>query len=332
MRTIYLHVGPHKTATSSIQTGLLRLRDHLLSHGVLFPLLPSPNFAPIPNHSAFLYSLFADQPENYHINIGQGITTPSAIVTLHSKYEEYFRTEVAPCPSDTIIFSGEDTILLSDRGLARLRAFLNEHFGPDHTIKVIYYLRAPHDWFASLVQQWIQGGWVLDDLFDGNVPNIRAKLEPFVQQFGPEHILIGKFEDAIAHRNGPAGHLLSLVSEEIAIPNIATAIENKGLCAEAVHLVSALNKITRSGDDTVSNGVARDYLDPFLRLRGARFVLPEPVQERAWRSTQESLAWIEATFGIDTYKTFEYQSQPTPMWAEEAIAGIAELIAGRINP
>lgn len=332
MKHIYLHVGPHKTATSSIQTGLFRMRDHLSSQNVFFPLLPSPDFVPIPNHSAFLYSLFADQPENYHINIGQGLTTASAVTTLNSQYEEYFRTAIAPFRRDITIFSGEDMILLSEGGLARLRAFLVEHLGSDNIVKVIYYLRTPHEWFASLVQQWVRGGWVLDDLYDKNVPNIRVKLEPFVRQFGPQNILIAKFEEAIAHPNGPVGHLLSLVSDKIAIPDSAAAIENRGLCAEAVNLVSALNKIARSAEGTASIGVQRDYLAPFLRLRGTRFVLPKPVQERAWRSAQESLAWIEATFGIDTYKKFEYQDQPTPMWAEEAITSIAALIAERIHP
>jgi hypothetical protein len=272
--------------------------------------------------------LFSDQPEKYHVNVAEGLTTASAVAETNSKYVEFFAQQIEKCQCDKILFSGEDLILLSDSGLKRLKRFFSEHFGP-HDVKVIFYLRAPHEWYASLVQQWVRGGWVLEDLLNRDapsIPNIRSKIEPYVRSFGADHILVGKFEDAISHKDGPVGHLLSFVSTEKDVPKLPTTIENRGLCAEAVTLISALNKIERSTTGNDTNGVARDYLEPFFELRGARFVLPEQEQVRAWKAARESLDWIEDTFGIEAYKTFAYQEQPIPMWSEQAISSIAEII------
>ncbi len=63
---IYLHIGLHKTGTSSLQSFLFEHRESLLRDlGVLYPSLNR-------NLSQPLFSLFSEQPQRYAQNIQGG--------------------------------------------------------------------------------------------------------------------------------------------------------------------------------------------------------------------------------------------------------------------
>jgi hypothetical protein len=328
MATIYLHVGPHKTATSSIQEGLRRYREELGLLGIYFPLLPGPDDELYENHSLLMHSLFGAEPEGYHINVARGFTTKEAVVALNHHYRDTLINEAHKCANNysAIVFSGEDMVLLSDSEIRQLREFLLCHFGRTSAIKIVFYVRAPNDWFSSLVQQWVRGGEVLDDIIDTKFFDIKAKLQPFCRHFGKDNVLIGKYEDAIHHQGGPVAHFLSLVFDGIDTSNIRSSFLNVGLCAEAVQLISALNKASREAGEGLPVGVAPEYLNRFSQIRGAKFVLPKDVQKRVWADALESLEWIQSTFGIDLYKGFEYFEPRKPMWSEDALLSIAKLV------
>ncbi|MCU0373161.1 MAG: hypothetical protein MUE56_07950, partial [Ignavibacteria bacterium] len=190
-------------------------------------------------------------------------------------------------------------------------------------MKVICYLRAPHDWFASLVQQWVRGGAVLEDALQIKFPDIRAHIEPFVRHFGKTNILIKKFEDAVEHQAGPFGHFLSQISEGLDTSRIRSRLVNTALSAEGVQLVSALNADDRAASKGLPLGVAREYLTPFCGIRGAKFVLPISTQERVWKEARKSLEWIESSFEIEMYREFEYIESSRPTWDEDALLSLA---------
>ena len=326
MATIYIHVGAHKTATSSIQEGLKRYRTQLLLRGIQFPLLPGPNGDLMENHSCLMYSLFGDEPAKYHINVGHGITTTEAALQLNAFYKECLTNEMNDFSGQALVLSGEDMILLGDSGIRRLRSFLLARLGPGSTVKVICYLRAPHDWFSSLVQQVVRGGAALEEAMTRRFPNIRTHIEPFVDHFGKSNIIIRKFEDAIAHEGGPVGHFLTQISEGFDTSQIQSRSVNSGLSAEGVELVSALNKAYAAAGKGPPVGVAREYLEPFLGIRGAKFVVPQAVQERVWQEARESLKWIESSFGISMYEEFKSIEPAGALWGENALLNVAELV------
>ena len=328
MATIYLHIGPHKTASSSIQEGLKRYREELLSQGIYFPLLPGPNNELYENHSLLIFSLFGDEPDKYHINAAHGITTRDAVNALNEKYKEFLIKEARQRASSqsAIVFSGEYMVLLSDSGIRKLKEFLLCQFGTSTSIKIIFYVRAPHDWFSSLVQQWVRGGEVLDEIVHARFFSIRDKIQPFCRHFGKSNVLIGKYEDSIQHQGGPVAHFLSLISEGFDTSTIRSSSVNIGLCAEAVQLVSALNKASREAGTGLPVGVPPNYLTRFSQIPGAKFVLPRHIQRRVWVEARESLEWIESTFGIELYNEFECIEPSKAMWSDDAVLSIAKLV------
>lgn len=328
MKTIYLHIGPHKTATSSIQSGLKQARNLLFDNGINFPLLPGPDLVPDHNHSALFYSLFCDHPENYHMNRRAGIATSHSAQRLNQEYRRTLIAELTRTDTETLLFSGEDIVLLSNGELARLKSFFSSQAGDDCAIEVICYVRSPIDWYSSLVQQWVRGGACLEDAVETPCPSLKALLQNFVDHFGPDNITIRKYEEAIAHKNGPAGHFLQSVLGLVDTGPIPRLAENKGLSAEAVYLVSALNKTMRTRGDALPEGVERPYLEPFFSIDGARFVIPRERQEAVWSSFQEDLAWIASVFGISTYANPGYREPNAQLWGDDAILSLAKLVAG----
>ena len=75
-KTLFLHIGMHKTGTSAIQHALFDQRKALKKHAINYVALAR-------NHSIPLYSLFADHSEGYPIHLIAG-RTPAEVRTLNN--------------------------------------------------------------------------------------------------------------------------------------------------------------------------------------------------------------------------------------------------------
>lgn len=148
---IILHVGLHKTGTTSIQETLfLDLNNKLLEKkGYLYPnCWPS-------NHSVSIYSAYCDDPANYHINIRMGYSADQ-IKYVNEKYLSDLKIEIDEKKLSKLIISGEGISMLSLDNLNALKKHLNSIFSNE--IKVIIYVRQPVQWAISTIQQFIKSG------------------------------------------------------------------------------------------------------------------------------------------------------------------------------
>ena len=110
----FLHVGLHKTASTSFQLACAEQKDLLNQAGIAYPVFTceEANQSYIVNHSIPLYSLFSSSPESYHINIRWGIRDIEGCKASYSR-----QLSKALDESESIILSGEDVSLLSAREL-----------------------------------------------------------------------------------------------------------------------------------------------------------------------------------------------------------------------
>lgn len=71
MKKLYLHMGFHKTGTSSFQETCKKNVGFLKAQGLLYPLFNSGHIGmeDISNHSIPIYSMFCEDPGRYHINV-----------------------------------------------------------------------------------------------------------------------------------------------------------------------------------------------------------------------------------------------------------------------
>ena len=143
-RVCHLHVGVHKTGSSSIQNSLIE--HHFVNETKYLKI----GFA---NHSIPFYSLFTNEPEKYHINRKENRSFIDCLKFNKSNLE--LIDKVLSSSSDNMIISGEDISVLPADNLKVLKCLLDSYFD---TIKVYIYIRDPHSFISSDFQELIKNG------------------------------------------------------------------------------------------------------------------------------------------------------------------------------
>lgn len=148
MKKVIIHVGLHKTATSSIQSSLAHNRHILEAQGITYPIFELQGKS-IDNHSIPFFSLFCEDPESYHINIRFNIDIQEQHKAYRAKIDELLQSKT------NVFISGEDISLLS---LDALRALTKLFQDNGFEIEAHCVVRPPYSLFCSLIQQNIKGG------------------------------------------------------------------------------------------------------------------------------------------------------------------------------
>lgn len=226
MKKIVLHVGMHKTASSSIQSTLANNIELLDLQGVHFPIfkLGERN---IDNHSIPLYSLFCETPDKYHINTRFGVDIPAQ----HLIYKEQLNTMLAE--QDIIILSGEDVCILSKDGLENLKGYLTS-FG--HKLEVHCVLRQPYSLLCSMIQQNIKGG--LESLNSINIIKVSSMVEKLMLVFGD--VQFHAFSKLKSSSTGLVREFLSQVNIDSSNFKIINA--NEGIGNQTTRLLNYINQ------------------------------------------------------------------------------------------
>jgi hypothetical protein len=290
-KTAYVHIGMHKTGTTSIQQTLARHRAVLRdSYGMVYPSVSS-------NHSFPLFSLFCDDPAEYSGNINAGATSKDAIAKRNQDFADKLKTEL-DAGGETLVLSGEDLGLLTRPGVHRLKRWLT---GYATNVRILAYVREPVAWATSHAQQQVRQGKVLETLLEhALVPRFRRRLTPWMVAFGKENVSVSDFDVA---RAGPAG-LVGHFTDQLGLPeSVHETLEqkraNESLSAEAVTLMSALNAVKPAFVDNRASADRATKIDPvFARIKGRRFSLPEEAIARTEAMSAAEVNWLHEMFGL----------------------------------
>jgi hypothetical protein len=128
MTTLYLHIGNHRTATSSIQAFMIANWDALLKRGFFHPLR-------VPRHFALFNAIFSGRR-----------TVDEVALDLNQRAGKH-KSKI-----DTLVLSDEDVCMRAD--LAILGDF-RQHFD----VKVVFALRRQDLWLESWYLQNIKWQW-----------------------------------------------------------------------------------------------------------------------------------------------------------------------------
>jgi hypothetical protein len=144
MKRIILHVGMHKTGTSSIQATLAAAdfsnsRFHYAQLGS-------------PNHSRALITATSSTPHSYHLNRKRGLS-PLEAGMLKEEFRNQIVSEAQRIPSKDIIFSAEGITNLSSTETKELIELLS----PYGSISAVAYVRPPESLIPSALQERIKG-------------------------------------------------------------------------------------------------------------------------------------------------------------------------------
>lgn len=272
---LWLHVGPSKTGTTSIQYALAKHNRQIRASGVVYPRLIS---SPIDrlrriSHHRFARAVLADNFEAVEACVENLPTAPDIIISTEDL------TMVATKRPQQIVKLAE---LLSAR----------------YDTRVIYYARSPVDRFVSSIQHGLQTGvHTLQQARTMKVPfrkySIKAHLEEFGAAFGPSNVVTREFsKSAFADRD--------LISD------FCIAIGKQGLLDHAEHKAKNVSMTLESAEAIEAYRLKTGYqgrLDPssrrFRNKGSTKFTLPDAVIEAASDLFKEDLDWLAETHGID---------------------------------
>jgi hypothetical protein len=329
-RKIVLHIGLHKTGTTTIQRVLHENREFVLrQEGVLYPSLAA-------NLSNALGTIFRDNPRNQMANKVAGFTSEK-IAAHRKKYLSSLDAEISSGRWDTLVLSGEGVSHFTEAELAKLRAW-GERYSSEWTVLVC--VRHAIDWARSVVQERQKQGDTLEQLYERPpTPKYRLKISRAISVFGRQSVRLFDFESAVEGEGGIVGAFareagLGATTGEF----LASRAQryNESLSMEAALILDALNRQhplfvgDARGPHRAGPGRELAYL---RRIKGRGFEVPEAVKERIRSQSREDVLWLNETFGLELYRdvrdsapqAHSRHEEPVQALSDPAVEGIAEV-------
>jgi hypothetical protein len=276
MRKLILHVGAHKTGTSTIQKNLSLIpKFEWDSAGYIYPIFNN-GFTNIFNHSIVIYSFFSEHADKYHMNLKFGFDNQSKVNILNEKYLQQMDT-LFNNSKETIILSGEDIGVLSESELKELKLFFISRYGVTD-FQVIYSVREHVSYLNSDLQETIKGGQTLKaftQLKVRTVENIyQNTISKFLDVFGRSSLNIYSFELAIKEKAGLTKFFINNFIPELHLCDFEEIKSNESLSYEATELISYINeKLPFYVDGVVSKERKANDLVPLWKIKGEKFAI-----------------------------------------------------------
>jgi len=281
MSTLLLHVGLHKTGSTSIQNSLKGYSRSGIKYLDLGP----------PNHSVPIRAAFTDnahpEKEGVHARVGR---TPADVAEMRRDVRERLHQQLSARGFDKFVISGEGITQLSAASLRDFKALLEQHVD---SIRVFAYVRDPAGFAISDFQQRIKAGYPGYEL---GKPNYRARLEKFLEVFGRDSFSARVFaRDALK-----GGSVVTDFCELWGIPFDPKdeVRANESLSDAAVKLLHLFNRqgVHSKGTASLARGRQR-MIRALARHFDGKFAPPPRI--RAAAIDAEDLEWLHRELDID---------------------------------
>ena len=300
IKKIYIHIGLHKTGTSSIQATLAKNKFLLKNNSIYYPTQFGIN------HSEFLVPMFMDNPSEYYLEKTKKISNE----IIEKEYEhkrELLKSELLKTDAEVLVFSGEDISGMLALELKKLNVFLKDIF-PSAEIKIVSCFREPADYVSSALQQSIKTGFCSVRPYEYKNIHYQMLIEKFNSIFDISNVIIYDFEIAKKHSRGLVGYFLEniLQVKDINNSNINILRDNDSVSDITVNICGFINRVSES--DTFAKGEGNGelryerYLNdtfPLWSLKGDKFKLDKEYVESLYKKLEPELLWIKDRFGID---------------------------------
>lgn len=229
MKKIYLHVGTHKTGSTTIQRSLYDNISTLAEHGIHY-------LSNGPNHWR-LYLAFMDEPWNWFEAKRMKL---NKLKTQNMREEVLQDTisEISSSTASTIVISSEYLSLLNRDNLIRLKDYL-QGLGEVH---IIYFSRQLINWMASDSQQCAKVGMnKVPTTYTTAILRLYDYPMKFIEVFGVKNFKMIRFEDAV--ETGLVKSLLQVIQPGCPVElELSELKANTSVSSEAVKMFFLLNK------------------------------------------------------------------------------------------
>ena len=193
MKEVILHIGLHKTGSTSIQTALKGYNKN----GVKSIAFKEAN------HSIPMFTIFSNNRYKYHIWKKQELSKDD-IDKKRNEYLDILKKELRNEKVKTLIISGEDLSSLNDHEVKVLSEFLNAE---QVSTTIVCYVRHPLSWAASAVQELAKNGNSFPNL--DNFFNVR--LIKYIEFFGKKNMKVFDYQKSSAKEKSVVKHFSKIL-------------------------------------------------------------------------------------------------------------------------
>lgn len=251
-KKIILHMGAHKTGTTTIQKTFFANRDKLRANGI--------EYVGIDTHDLYLFAYFYRNFSDPHHFLG--LTPEEAERRANVRIAEV-RKQIEESPCETVIVSTEHFCLLPPAGIRDLNAYMRE-LGD---VRAVYYYRELLSWMESDTQQVAKTGHnIYPTQYKVAVARLYRIPLDISRLMGRENTTFIKFEHAV--KEGITNSLLKAfdlpVLEKMGIEEITG---NVGISGTAVRAFFIYNRLFPRG----SEGRSKAMVQRIMRLSGEKY-------------------------------------------------------------
>ena len=296
-----LHVGMHKTGSTSIQNSLKELDDDKFYYARLIDR---------PNHSVTVNTIFS-KPNDPRLSKRWFATVEDAEKQAKEGRRD-LNASVEAANGRALVLSGEGMLSMPAASISKLKKYLNRH-GYEN-IEVIAYIRPPIGYISSAVQQKIKAGNNSTLMTSKSVPNYQARFSNYDEVFGADNVHLYKFDPNSFTNRDVVADFCSKTG--IPMSSITPIRLNESISRLAAQLRFQYTAYAEAeGLRRLSGGIAATLCGRLLALDTTRFRLAPSVIRPVVDSVRSDVEWMEKRLGQSLQEVFS--DEPTDVRSEE---------------
>jgi len=290
IKTVYMHIGTMKTATSSIQDTLYQNQEILKKNNFLYPSeLRS-------NHSTDFNRLFNINEYKSDTSHKLGIDK-NKIKILNNETIDKIQKSLTNNNCQNVIFSAETLSFLTLKEFKGLKKFFADLF-PEALLKIVICFRNPEEFYASLLSEWEKKGKISD--YSIKQRAMATLLPDLHSVFGQKNVIDYSFHDACSDKFGPVGYFCEKIGIKKQIINKIKFIKsNERISINAIDIIKFFNnKLPILSNNKMNYG--RFHLDhfEFESLSGESYqasIIDFPQLDRSYMNKE--VDWFKKKYG-----------------------------------
>ena len=284
--TTLLHVGLHKTASSSLQATCGTNRCLLAAKGYNYPsLYNSYGGAKTDNHSVALFNIFSKSRLNYHINAGRNAASVESDISVYKQ-----ELLAGLLKKDTLVLSGEDVSDLNKEEQEEMAIYLSSFSGILKTFAVI---RSPYSLHCSAFAGMINNGRNLKpDQLLSQLHKIERLRSSFSKRGNIHEIKFIPFAETVKSPKGPVKFVLEAMGLHN-LDDLTLETSNEGLSNEQTRRQMIINS---KNPRLIGNTVNRLW-QRAPKVKGPKFLLSKKELDLIMPKLLDENKWFEAHLG-----------------------------------
>lgn len=280
-----VHVGMHKTGSSSIQDTFSKISMEEIQYLSLGSY----------NHSGFLATLLSDNPENYHSHARNARTTIQ-VQALKESYTQQLHDALKKTKKSRILISAE-YLSKPKGGKDELTYLKNLLLAYCKRIRVIGYVRPPVGYMQSSFQQRLKGGRTHTFDLHSGYPYYHKRFSIIDDVFGKDNVDLVAFRKDSLHNGDVVQDFANRIGVALSPEKIVRTNESLSLEATALLYTFRRFESTSSG----YKGFNKDnkiLIEALATLKGQKLSFTESAVGSVLKNNQKDIDWMSERLGI----------------------------------